>query len=151
MYASPIQMTTDPSHVELLFSNDDRLTAAVEAVVAHAGERAGLSRQEQSELARATAEACEETFSAAGRNGAVNPKLRVLVSDFPNRVEVSIEESTGTGSRGSDDFGVSSKPDPVSAALQGMHVDRLHHEIREGRPRTKLVKYHGTVRSERER
>lgn len=148
MFASPIPMTTDSSRVELLFPNDDRLAAAVDAVVAHAGERAGLSRQEQSELARATTEACEETFSAAGRNGTVNPKLRVLVSDFPNRVEVSIEESAGTRTRGPDDFAGS--PDPVTAALQGMRVDRLHHEIHEGRPRTTLVKYHGAARSERE-
>lgn len=125
----------------MLLPNDVRLIAAIDPVVAHAGQRAGLSRQEQAELAHSTEEACEETFSSIGRNG--NPVLRVIVSDFPNRVEVSIEHSTAHSSRGSGlSSSASTEPDPVTAALQGMPVDRLHHEIREGKPRTTLVKYH---------
>jgi hypothetical protein len=147
-------MTTDSSRVELLLPRDDRLAAAIEAVVAHAGERAGLSRREQSELARAAAEACDETFDAAGRSGNPNPTLRVLVSDFHHRVEVSIEDSASAHPvAGSDDLsGSRSKElDPVTAAFEGIHVDRLHHEIREGKPRTTLVKYHESAKADRDR
>jgi anti-sigma regulatory factor (Ser/Thr protein kinase) len=147
-------MTTDSSRVELLLPQDDRLTAAIDAVVAHAGERAGLSRREQLELARAAAEACEETFYAVGRSGNPNPTLRVLVSDFPNRVEVSIEDSAGAHSlAGSDNLSgsPSEEPDPRAATRHGLHVDRLHHEIREGRPRTTLVKHHESAKAERDR
>jgi hypothetical protein len=151
MFASPTPMSADTSRVELLLPDDDRLIAAIDAVVAHAGERAGLSRQERAELTRSTEEACKETFSSAGRNGNPNPILRVLVADFPNRVEVSIEDSTARWAAGSDDFtgSASSEPDPVTAALQGMKVDRLHHEIRERKRRTTLVKYHESGRPQR--
>jgi len=140
-------MTTDSSRVVLLLPNDERLIAALDAVVAHAGERAGLSRQEQAELTHSAEEACEETFSSVGRNG--NPILRVVVSDFPNRVEVSIEDSSIRHRAGRDFSAVSNEPDPVTAALEGMQVDRLHHELREGRPRTTLVKYHESGRPHR--
>lgn len=142
-------MTTDSSHVELLLPHDDRLIAAIDAVVAHAGERAGLSRREQAELARAAAAACDEAFYAASRTGAKNSTVRILVSDFPNRVEVSIEDSAGVHRTGPGNFGhETNEPDPVTAALQGMHIDRLHHEIREGKPRTTLVKYHVSAKAE---
>jgi anti-sigma regulatory factor (Ser/Thr protein kinase) len=144
-----IPMTTDSSRVELLVPNDERLIAAIAAVVAHAGGRAGLSRQEQAELAHSTEEACEETFASIGRNG--HPVLRVIVSDFPNRVEVSLEDSAARSATSPDDLSrsASREPDPVTAALQGMQVDRLHHEIHEGKPRTTLVKYHEPGRPHR--
>jgi len=138
-------MNVDSSQIELRLPNDKRLIVAVEAVVAHAGERAGLSQQEQKELAREAVEACDETFSLAARNSRANPILRVTVSDFPNRVEVSIEESKDAQTGSADAFRNLSRPempDPVTAALEQMSVDRVHHEFREGRPRTVLVKHH---------
>jgi anti-sigma regulatory factor (Ser/Thr protein kinase) len=143
-FAWPTPMTTDPSHVELCVPNDKRLTSAIEPVVAHAAERAGLSHQEQQELARSTAEACDETFSAAARNGDSNPMLRVTVSDFPNRVEVSIEECGDSQPNGFWSAAPAEMPDPVTAALEQMNVDRVHHEFREGKPRTVLVKHHAS-------
>lgn len=139
-WATP--MSADPSHVELCVPNDKRLTSAIEPVVAHAGERAGLSQQEQRELARSTAEACDETFSTAARCGNSNPMVRVTVSDFPNRVEVSIEECRDAQPNGSWNAAPAEVPDPVTAALEQMSVDRVHHEFREGKPRTLLVKHH---------
>lgn len=89
-------MTVDNSRVELLVPNDDRLIVAIDPVVAHAAERAGLSSQEQRELAMEAARACEEAFSRAARNGNSNLLLRVLIDDSPNRVEVSIEPYAGS-------------------------------------------------------
>ncbi len=84
-------MSNDPSRVELVLHHDHRLLAAVGAVVAYAGERAGLSLGAQQALSHAAAEACEEAFSLAGRNGNPDPVVKVAVSDFPDRVEVAIE------------------------------------------------------------
>ena len=141
-FALPTPMNADPTQVELHLPNDKRLTAAVEPVVAHAGERAGLSHNEQMELARSTAEACDEMFSTATHNGNSNPIVRITVSDFPNRVEVSIEESEQAKANGSGVPAPAEMPDPVTAALEHMNVDRVHHELREGRPHTVLVKHH---------
>jgi anti-sigma regulatory factor (Ser/Thr protein kinase) len=145
---TPTPMNTDPSHVEVLLPNDDRLIAGIDAVVAHAGARAGLSGQEQAELARATTEACDKTFSLATRSGNAYPILRVLISDFPNRVEVSIEDSGAKSDTAPNQAGCESanELDAVTASLQGMKTDRLHHE---GRPRTVLVKHHAGATSTR--
>ena len=140
-------MNAAPSQVELLLPNDKRLAAAVDAVVAHASERAGLTPQEEKELERSTAEACEETFLAATRNGNFNPMVRVVISDFPNRVEVSIEESEEARAGQSGTSAPAEMPDPVTAALEHMNVDRVHHELREGKSCTVLVKHHAGGKS----
>jgi hypothetical protein len=100
MCAWPIPMSADTSRVELLVPNDDRLIAAIDPVVSHAAERAGLSSREQAELLRDATAACHEAFSRAARNGNPNPLLRVLVDDFPNRVQVSFEPSGGSSLAG---------------------------------------------------
>lgn len=140
-------MTTEPSSVELLVPGDDRLLAAVETVLAHASEEAGLSEDEFRDLHRSVSEACEDAFSFASRNGNANPILHLTVSDFPNRVEVSIEPSEGetTGQPlASRSVRNMQKPDVVDAALHDMNLDHLHHDLHAGRPRTVLVKYHAT-------
>jgi len=152
MSAWPIPMPADPSRVELLVPADDRLTAAVDVVVANAGERAGLSLQEQKDLIRATAEACDETFSLSRRNGRSDPRLHVVVSDFPNRVEVSVEQSDGPVPPSAQAASLSApERDPLTAALYHINVDRLHHEIHDGRFRTTLVKYHAAAKPQGKR
>jgi hypothetical protein len=142
-------MSADPSHVELLVPPDDRLIAAVEAVVAHASERVGLSAEERAELTMATEEACDETFAQATRNGAQNPLLRIVVSDFADRVEVSIEESSGsppsTAQAPAAAFSAA-QPDALNTAFQEIKIDPLHHERRGGKARTVLVKHHSSAK-----
>jgi hypothetical protein len=141
-------MTVDPSRVELVVSSDQRLIAALDVVIAHAGARAGLSVQEQKDLIRAANEACDETLSLLRESRHSDPRLRVLVCDFPNRVEVSVEQSDGALAD------PASRPGPAAArgnhvlesALRQINVDRLHHEIHEGRFRTTLVKYHSAAK-----
>ncbi|HXW56618.1 MAG TPA: hypothetical protein VEJ67_12775 [Candidatus Cybelea sp.] len=136
-------MSADPSRVELLVSRDARLIAAVEAVVAHASGRAGLSPQEQAELRMATEGACDMTFSRAARNGTRNPLLRIVVSDFPGRVEVSIEESCGSPSSaahgGSASF-PTAQPESGRTALEEVNID-----LEGGQVRTVLVKHRSTA------
>lgn len=139
-------MTADPSTVELVVPRDDRLLPAVDAILAHACERAGLSGSEQRDLSRAVFEACDESFSLAGRDGNPQAMLRLLISDFPNRVEVAIEQSNG-GPAPPDSRSVpAAAPDAIAGALQDMKVDLLRRDVRQGRPRTVLVKYHARSR-----
>lgn len=135
-------MTADPSTVELVVPRDHRLLPAVDAILAHACERAGLSGNEQRDLSRAVFEACDESFSLAGRNGNPQAKLRVLISDFPNRVEVAIEQSNGGPALPDSRSMPAAAPDAIAGALQDMKVDLLRRDVHEGRPRTVLVKYH---------
>ena len=135
-------MTADPSTVELVVPNDRRLLPAVDAVLAHACERAGLSGSEQRDLSRAVLDACDESFSLAGRKGNPRALLRLLISDFPNRVEVAIEQPNG-GPAPLDSRSVpAAAPDAIAGALHDIKVDLLRRDVREGRPRTVLVKYH---------
>ncbi|HKS66952.1 MAG TPA: hypothetical protein VJR26_06915 [Candidatus Acidoferrales bacterium] len=99
-------MNADSSRVELLIPKDERLIAAIEPVVAHAGERAGLSSEEWRQLAREATAACEESFSRAARNGNTNRQLRVLVDDFPTRVEIWIEPYAGSAAAGTQEASI---------------------------------------------
>jgi hypothetical protein len=125
-------MSNDPSRVELVLHHDHRLLAAVDAVVAHAGERAGLSVGAQQALSHATAEAYEEAFSLAGRNGNPDPVVKLTVSDFPDRVEVAIEHVGDP---------CANRPRP--------NVDRVDSHAHEGKSQTTLVKYCAASKSER--
>lgn len=127
-------MNVEPSCIELLVPRDDRLLAGVEAALAHACERAGLSPGECRDLSGAVSEVCGETFGIASRNGTRDPKLRVLIRDFEARVEVSLERSDGGPVAPTATAGQS-----VSRQLK---VDGVNHEVREGRPRTVLMKQH---------
>jgi len=135
-------MTADPSTVELVLPKDRRLLPAVEAILAHACERAGLSGNEERELSRAVSEACDESFSLAGRSGNPQAMLRLLISDFPNRVEVAIEQSNGGPAPPDSRSAPGAASDAIVGALQDMKVDLLRRDVHEGRPRTVLVKYH---------
>src|ERR1700690_3179526 len=86
-------MSTDPSRTEFTVQDDPRLLAGVLAIVLFPGQRCGLSTEAQDDLAEAAVDACRETFLLANNNGNSNPTLKVIVSDFLDRVEVAIEHS----------------------------------------------------------
>src|SRR6202050_701082 len=97
--------STDPSRTELTLHDASRLMAGVVAIVSFAAHRCGLSSGAQEGLAAAAAEACRETFPLVNSNGSKDSVLKVIVSDFPDRVEVSIEHSgESLPSAGSDTF-----------------------------------------------
>jgi hypothetical protein len=125
-------MSNDPSRVELVLHNDERLLAAVGAVVEYAGERAGLPLGARQALSHAATEACEEAFSLAGRNRNPDPALKVVVSDFHDRVEVAIEHAGEPG-----------------VNRPRLNVDRVECDAHEGKSRTTLVKYCAASKSER--
>jgi hypothetical protein len=137
-------MSTDPSRTELTLQDDARLIAGVAAIVLFAGQRCGLSADAQEGLAAATADACRETFPLVNTNGNSDSALKVIVSDFPDRVEVAIEHSgEALPSAGLDTFvgaGSGSRA-RLSDALQKTSVDRVQYETRGGVSRTTLIKY----------
>jgi anti-sigma regulatory factor (Ser/Thr protein kinase) len=143
MCALPKKMSTDPSRTELTLQDDPRLIAGVAAVVLFAGQRCGLSSGAQEDLAAAAADACRETFPLANNNGNTDSALHLIVSDFPDRVEVAIEHSgESLPSAGLDTFcaGATAKAG-LSAALQKTSVDRVLYETRNGVSRMTLIKY----------
>jgi anti-sigma regulatory factor (Ser/Thr protein kinase) len=114
--------------------------------VSFAAHRCGLSTGAQEGLAAATAEACRETFPLVNTNGSKDSALKVIVADFPDRVEVSIEHSgESLPSAGLDTFcdGASGAGAQVglSGALQKTSVDRVQYETRDGVSRMTLIKY----------
>ncbi|HTS12775.1 MAG TPA: hypothetical protein VMH00_11710 [Candidatus Limnocylindrales bacterium] len=135
-------MSADPSRVELLLHDDRRLLAAVGATVTFAGQRVGLSDREQANLAAAASEACAEAFSLAHHNGHRDSTLRVVVSDFANRVEVAIENPAAHAARTGGQHAASGEQyTSVAAALRHSAVDRVQNEVYNNRPWTILIKY----------
>ena len=83
-------MSTDPARTELVLHEDTRLFGAISAVVHHASQRCGLSEAGQQGLAAAAEEACRETFPLMEGQANGEPTVKVIVSDFTDRVEVAI-------------------------------------------------------------
>lgn len=128
-------MTTDPARTEMTLPDDPRLIPAVGAVVAHAAERAGLAKPVQEGFAAAAVDACRERFSLTHKGSDADFRLRVSAVDFPDRVEVSIEDFGGAPRSGDTE--------PLHPTLQHAMVDRVVQETRNGRVRTTLTKYIG--------
>ena len=143
---SQTPMSIDPTRTELTLQDDPRLMAGVVAIVSFAAQRCGLSSGAQAGLAAAAAEACRETFPLVNNNGSKDAALKVIVSDFPDRVEVAIEHSgESLPSAGLDTFcdaasGAGSQAG-LSGALQKANVDRVQYETRDGVSRMTLIKY----------
>lgn len=126
-------MTAEPSCIELLVPRDERLLAAIDTALLHAGERAGLSSRECDDLSSAVSEICSETFTLANRNGIRDTAVRVLICDFEARVEVTLERSDG---------GQVAPAGDLSAVPQHLKIDRVSQNTNAGRSRTVLVKEH---------
>lgn len=140
-------MTTEPARTELVLHNDPRLIAAVAATVVHAAQRAGLSTELQEGLASAAADACRETFTLIPDQRNNHSALRVIVEDFHDRVEVTLEHSgEASPSAGLDTFvagGNDSASTKISQSLQDTRVDRVQYESHQGKSRMRLIKYCG--------
>jgi hypothetical protein len=144
--ASPTKMTIDPTHTELSLHNDPRLMAAVSAIVSHTAQRIGLSAEAQEGLAAAVIDACRETFPLLGDSDENHSALKVIVEDFPDRIEVTIEHAgEALPTAGLDSFcgGGDGIAAGISNSLQDTRVDRVQYETKDGRVRMKLIKYGG--------
>lgn len=138
-------VTTNPARTELKLHNDPRLLTAVAAIVSHCAHRAGLPREAQQGFVEAAIDAVRETFPLLGNDSGGNRDLRMVIEDFPDRVQVTIEhlgESKPTA--GLDTFVGGSKDNAggkISASLQDTRIDRVQYDTHEGRSRMTLIKY----------
>jgi len=138
-------VTTDPARTELKVQNDPRLLAAVSAIVSHSAHRAGLPHEAQQKLAEAAVDACRETFPLLGNKNNSDGDLALVIEDFPDRVQVTIEHSgEANPTAGLDSFVGGSKegvPAGISNSLQDTRVDRVQYDTKDGRSRMTLIKY----------
>ena len=138
-------MTVDPARTELKLHDDPRLLAAVGAVVSHSAHRVGLTQQAREALAEAAVDACRETFPLLGNENSGDRELRMVVEDFPDRVQITIEHSgEAVPTAGLDSFvggGKTGVAAGISNSLQDTRVDRVQYDTHEGRSRVTLIKY----------
>jgi hypothetical protein len=138
-------MTSEPATTELILHDDARLLAAVGAVVSFSSTRCGLSQEAQDGLSTAAVQACRETFPLLSETKTSDPEVKMIVSDYPDRVEVAIEHSgEALPTAGLHTF--AGNPDAggdagLSSALQNTSVDRVQYETRDGVSRMTLIKY----------
>jgi hypothetical protein len=141
----PIKMTTEVARTELVLHNDPRIMAAVGAVVSFCSGRCGLTAEAQDALTSAAVEACKETFPLAPPDETGDPTIKMVVSDYPDRVEVEIQhKGEPKPSAGLDSFAGNLQAvggGALSAALQKTSVDRVQYDTKDGVTRMTLIKY----------
>lgn len=135
-------MTTEPNRVSIQLSIDSRLLRGVAGAVEHFAQRAGLDEAACRNLVEAAEQACETTFLLLAQG----QDLLILIEDFPDRVEVTLEHrGEALPSAGLDTFaGFGGEGEPAGD-LSGLalmsRVDRVLYDTRDGTSRMTLVKY----------
>ena len=124
-------MNLEANTTELLLHKDQRLVAAIAAVVVFAAERASVPEAAAEDLATAAADACKEAFSLAGRNGNSDPVVKLAITAFPDRVEIALEYKGDS-----------------CVSRDRKYVDRVDCDVRNGISRATLVKYSATSKFE---
>ena len=139
MNADPVRMppsspSASTSRIECTFDNDQRLMASLGAIFAHASMRAGLQEKTHEDVASAASDLSREMVAAAGK-GSSPSRTKIVVEEFSDRLEVTIEASAGA------------KLEGIGKQLEGKAADRIRSEGREGRVRVTLLKSCGTAKS----
>lgn len=136
-------VASEPLRTELIFEDDPRLLPSVKAAVIHPAQHLEFAPPEQAELAEAAEEACRGAFPLLD---SADGDLHLIVDEFPDRVEVSVEYSgEPLPAAGLDSFAVTGAPDDaplgVSGAMLLTRVDRVLYETHDRLSRMTLVKY----------
>lgn len=122
------------SRIECSLNTDSRLLASFGAIMAHAAVRAGLPDATRDDVASAAREAAREMASSGdGAESAATTKL--VVDEFPDRLEVTIDSPAGTES------------DRIAKRFEGKVSDRVQCESRDGHVRVTLMKPCGAAKS----
>jgi hypothetical protein len=132
---APATSAPRTSRVECTLDNDPRLMASIGAVIAHAMGRAGLLEQAQQDFAAAAIEASREMLIADNGNGTGASATKVVLDEFSDRLELTIE--TGTDA----------KCEGIRKRLEGKFGDRVRCEGSDGRLRVTLIKPCGVAKS----
>jgi hypothetical protein len=121
--------------VECTFDNDPRLIVSLGAIISHAANRAGLPEKTQEEIAAAAVTAYRDMVISANGAGSGASKTKLIVEEFSDRLEVTIESSAGA------------RPEGIRKHLEGMVADRIRCDGREGVVRVTLLKSCGAAKS----
>lgn len=138
---SPIPMSVETSRAELTLPNDPRMFGAIAVIIGHAGDRTGLTESEQKGLSEATVHACEQALQLAAGGPGEDPKVHVIVENFDDRVEVTVEHHGAADPAAGLDTFVAGAAGRVGQALQSTGVDRVQYESKDGVSLTRLIKY----------
>jgi hypothetical protein len=146
-FASSTAMIHSPSRIEVSLDDDPRLLAALRTLVLHSARRAGLRPSAQEDFASAALDACRDTFPLIPATAGAGGRLRVVLQDYHDRVEMTIEHSgEPLPTAGLDTFCAQAgreSESKLSGALQVKKVDRVQYETRDGVSRVILIKYSG--------
>ena len=132
---APVIPSLRTGRIECTFDNDLRLMTSLGAVVSHAAKRAELSEKTQEDVAHAAVEASREMLVSANGNTSGASKTKIIVEEFSDRLEVTIESSVGA------------RPEAIRKRLEGTPTDRVQCDGREGLVRVTLVKSCGAAKS----
>jgi hypothetical protein len=132
---SPTSPPVRTARVECAFDNDPRLMVSLGAIVSHAAKRAGLPEKTQEDVARAAIEASGEMLASANGKGSAVSKTKIVVEEFSDRLELTIESSA------------CASPEGIRKRLEGTPTDRVQCDGREGLVRITLVKSCGAAKS----
>ena len=122
-------VASENSRTELVLDNDPRLIRAVGSILEHLAERARMPAEAKKGLVEAAETSCREAFPLIGNH---NSTLKVIILDYPDRIEVMLEHAGGPEG---------SAPREEGKSPHLSLVDRVHREACEGISRTTLVKY----------
>jgi hypothetical protein len=129
--------------VELRFPPEPLLLGGVAGAAEHFGQRMRLEPAAVNALTQAAERACQSTFGLLTGDLAL---LRVVIEEFADRVEITIEhQGEALPSAGLDTFldavADEGASDEVSGMLLMSLVDRVQYETVAGTQRTTLIKY----------
>jgi hypothetical protein len=122
------------SRIECSLNTDSRLLASFGAIMAHAALRAGLPEAARDDVASAAHDAALE-MASSGDGAASAATTKLVVDEFPDRLEVTIDSPAGIES------------DRIAKRFEGKLSDRVQCESRDGRVRITLVKPCGAAKS----
>lgn len=120
--------------IECSFDNDSRLLASLEVLLAHAARRAGLPEETQRGFAAAAEDANRET-AVSGNGAGPTATTRLIVEEFSDRLEVTIDAPPGSKSAG------------ICEHLKSKTNDRIQCELRDERVRVTMHKAQGAAKS----
>ena len=142
-------MGSESVHTEIVVGDDPRFLGALGNIVSHFAERAGLDAPARQQLADAAVEACRSAFPLLNGQDLC---LRLVIQDFTDRIEVTLEhpgEPLPVAGLDSLVAGLRKNEPSGSVASILKQVDRILYETRNGCSRLTLVKYLGNSAAEK--
>jgi hypothetical protein len=137
-------MSTEDVRIEFSLQNDARLLEGARTIFAHAAKQAGFPVESRQEFSVASLEKCREAFVSSEEKGRPDSAIHILIGEFPDRIEISIEypgdlrpgvsnasgreRAGGSSAAGGDVFGKQ-----IFDSVEGQSL--------EGRSRVKVIKY----------